>query len=257
LQWLQDSACEAACGICLQSLFEPNEPSPLVRLTCFGIKLIIMNPSCMVDLFHEACLMSYCGRALQNKQGDQLLAGLKSLKCPTCSVPVLPTAAQGSILVDSLRATFLKSEWRAAVEALLPSTSIKKHEGPLMDEPYQVRNTIQPNFSVTMPVTRSATKSGTRSATMVFDEDRLTSWKRWYFRLVRESSSLKNISQYRSVVSIISQYCTRIAWNCVTLRNIRCLSRGVSPRLLLLIVSLALFSTAFFLFFNNTVSIQQ
>lgn len=34
LQWLQDSACDTACGLCAQ----PLSAEPSLRLTCFGTR---------------------------------------------------------------------------------------------------------------------------------------------------------------------------------------------------------------------------
>lgn len=166
--------------------------------------------------------MAHC--AAQGRKTADPLEGLKALRCPACRAPVVPLHNPGSPLVDQVRAMLLETDWRPAAEALLPARPavIPKaaSAGPL-DQHHGPANTAHPNGAAVLidmpPLNRQASLKGTRGHS-------LHAWKQWY------------LCSTPAVSGLSLRKAGRVAWNCVTLRNMRCFSRGVSPRSIVLVL---------------------
>lgn len=122
------------------------------------------------------------------------LEALKSLRCPVCRVSVLPHDGPPSLLVDQVRAVFLRGPWRDVAELLLPTAPPRRklaESGPL-DSATPPHNCVQGNTPHVIEMPRRA-----QSALVV------ESWKEWYLRrgraLARDTASLtpSHFGRYR------------------------------------------------------------
>jgi len=148
------------------------------------------------------------------------LEALKALRCPGCRSPVLPLEAPDQ-LVQGVRVFFAQTEWKDLVDLLLPPQMVRSggKRAPSTDRvPFQPQlNSPQPNSTVRIDVPASHS----------VQDDLFSFTDAWRSRYG---------SHHDKKLSLSSIY--RVLVNTVTFRNARWLTRGVSPRQVLILLLL-------------------
>jgi hypothetical protein len=243
LQWLQDSEFDPNCPLCKESLAKTDKST--IRLPCFGINVIIIVPvqSYNLDLFHWDCL-----KAEFEKGGEQLLS-LSRAKCPLCRVSILPGG--DSPLALQIRSILSKTHWADQLPPLKSSTSEKQST-----ERDPLKGNLNPPSSQPNGVEMVAIDIGARPGFLESingkgrrhpDEPKVHAPPRSRKHTVAPELHLSIRERLMSI--------TRVIFNCLTLRNVRMCSLGISPRQTLII--LAIVFVTFFVGFRFTIFLLQ
>lgn len=177
------------------------------------------------------------------------------LSCPLCKVPVIPADLQLTPLVEQIRNALIHSEWRPMVESLLPlvAPSLKKPSLPHDDRDQLFSgsklpgNRVQPNRA-----DRLAIDIGLPDKRYL--EDDLKGRAEWFSSMAQRMKSLLYQSDEPVHPKALQRF-GRVMLNFVSLRNVRCLSRGFSPRqvMVLLVSAAILFAIIYFVFPATTI----
>lgn len=140
---------------------------------------------------------------------------VRGWRCPLCKNSVLPLDLGMSSLIEQVRQVFGGSQWANVIDSLLPKAGSPLLKGPTVDW-----REAPPTFPLNAPQPNTRHAPNLPSS---LQEDASA----WFTQMNRRMKAA--MTQHRSL-DTSTRSMGRVLLNCVALRNVRWLSRGVSPR---------------------------